>query len=117
MEAGTNVQLSSSTDGNGLTTYNVSVAGDLTNITSITNNAGNTITVGNGTTITNTNGTAAVDSNSNATDIATIGDIVNTINNVSWTVAGNGADVEKDYCGRSGELCRWQQHSCGSDCK
>ncbi|OAQ14956.1 hypothetical protein F480_09590 [Bibersteinia trehalosi Y31] len=117
VEAGTNVQLSSSTDGNGLTTYNVSVAGDLTNITSITNNAGNTITVGNGTTITNTNGTAAVDSNSNATDIATIGDIVNTINNVSWTVAGNGADVEKDYCGRSGELCRWQQHSCGSDCK
>ncbi|AHG80892.1 Autotransporter adhesin [Bibersteinia trehalosi USDA-ARS-USMARC-188] len=99
VEAGTNVQLSSSTDGNGLTTYNVSVAGDLTNITSITNNAGNTITVGNGTTITNTNGTAAVDPNSNATDIATIGDIVNTINNVSWTVAGNGADVEKITAG------------------
>ncbi|MGQ8820417.1 YadA-like family protein, partial [Bibersteinia trehalosi] len=99
VEAGTNVQLSSSTDGNGLTTYNVSVAGDLTNITSITNNAGNTITVGNGTTITNTNGTAAVDPNSNATDIATIGDIVNTINNVSWTVAGNGEDVEKITAG------------------
>ncbi|AHG87370.1 Autotransporter adhesin [Bibersteinia trehalosi USDA-ARS-USMARC-190] len=99
VEAGTNVQLSSSTDGNGLTTYNVSVAGDLTNITSITNNAGNTITVGNGTTITNTNGTAAVDPNSNATDIATIGDIVNTINNVSWSVAGNGAITENITAG------------------
>ncbi|MGQ8821718.1 hypothetical protein ACUQJD_11070, partial [Bibersteinia trehalosi] len=66
---------------------------------SITNNAGNTITVGNGTTITNTNGTAAVEPNSNATDIATIGDIVNTINNVSWTVAGNGEDVEKITAG------------------
>ncbi|OAQ14958.1 hypothetical protein F480_09625 [Bibersteinia trehalosi Y31] len=88
-------QLTSTTDGNGLTTYNVSVAGDLSNITTITNNNGNTLTIGNGTTTVNTNGTAAVDPNSNATDIATIGDIVNTINNVSWLVAGNG-DIKEN---------------------
>ncbi|WP_156508451.1 hypothetical protein [Bibersteinia trehalosi] len=33
------------------------------------------------------NGKAQVASNSNATDIATVGDIVNTLNNISWSVA------------------------------
>ncbi|TCT17481.1 trimeric autotransporter adhesin, partial [Bibersteinia trehalosi] len=96
---GTNTVANVTQDADGNINVSYDVAGNLTNITSITNNAGNTITVGNGTTITNTNGTAAVDPNSNATDIATIGDIVNTINNVSWTVAGNGEDVEKITAG------------------
>ncbi|MGQ8821728.1 hypothetical protein, partial [Bibersteinia trehalosi] len=34
-----------------------------------------------------------------ATDIATVGDIVKTINNVSWAVAGNGAVKENITAG------------------
>ncbi|MGQ8821734.1 hypothetical protein, partial [Bibersteinia trehalosi] len=74
--------------------YNVSVEGALNNITSITNNEGKTLTIGNGTTGVDA-GKAKVASGSNVTDIATVGDIVNTINNVSWTIAGNG-DVKEN---------------------
>ncbi|AGH37982.1 Autotransporter adhesin [Bibersteinia trehalosi USDA-ARS-USMARC-192] len=96
--AGTNANVTTTTDGKGLTTYNVSVTGDLTNITSITNNEGNKLTIGNGTTTVDA-GKAKVSNNSNATDIATVGDIVNTINNVSWAVAGNGAVKENITAG------------------
>nr|WP_025289119.1 ESPR-type extended signal peptide-containing protein [Bibersteinia trehalosi] len=95
---GTNVKVNVTTSGDGLTTYNVSVAGDLTNITSITNNVGNKLTIGNGTT-TVEGGKAKVSDNSNATDIATVGDIVKTINNVSWTVSGNGEVKENITAG------------------
>ncbi|MGQ8821721.1 hypothetical protein, partial [Bibersteinia trehalosi] len=95
VEAGKNVGLTSSTDGKGLTTYNISVEGELSNITTITNNQGKTLTIGNGTTEVQPNGKAKVTENSNVTDIATVGDIVNTINNVSWAVAGNG-DVKEN---------------------
>ncbi|MGQ8821748.1 hypothetical protein, partial [Bibersteinia trehalosi] len=61
---GTNVKVNVTTSGDGLTTYNVSVAGDLTNITSITNNVGNKLTIGNGTT-TVEGGKAKVSDNSN----------------------------------------------------
>ncbi|WP_409360080.1 beta strand repeat-containing protein, partial [Bibersteinia trehalosi] len=96
--AGTNANVTTTTDGKGLTTYNVSVTGDLTNITSITNNEGNKLTIGNGTTTVDA-GKAKVSNNSNATDIATVGDIVKTINNVSWTVSGNGEVKENITAG------------------
>ncbi|MGQ8821733.1 hypothetical protein ACUQJD_11145, partial [Bibersteinia trehalosi] len=65
--AGNNVNLTSTTDGEGLTTYNVSVEGALTNISSISNgdtviNLGDkTVNVNNSTISNVANGTNATD--------------------------------------------------------
>ncbi|RRN01795.1 hypothetical protein EIM44_09785, partial [Bibersteinia trehalosi] len=95
---GDNVNITTTTTAEGLTTYTVNVAGELNNITTINNN-GTTFTFGNGTTTVSDEGKANISTGANTTDVATIGDIVNTINNVSWTIAGNGINVDKITAG------------------
>ncbi|MGQ8821713.1 hypothetical protein ACUQJD_11045, partial [Bibersteinia trehalosi] len=92
--AGNNVNLTSTTDGKGLTTYNVSVEGELTNITSITNgntsiklgdeNGNNTVNINNATI---SNVAAGV----NGTDAVNVDQLekVNSTANAGWNITTN----------------------------
>ncbi|WP_040976209.1 YadA-like family protein [Necropsobacter massiliensis] len=88
------VNVTSSIGDKGQTIYNVEVLTDGTTINS--NSTTGKLEVVTGNTTTNSNGTAAVANGSNSSSVATVGDIVNTINNVSWKLGDNSGTKVDD---------------------
>ncbi|WP_373100588.1 MULTISPECIES: YadA-like family protein [Pasteurellaceae] len=101
------VTVTNSTGTEGQTIYNVEVNADGKTIN--TNSSTGALEVVSGNTTTNSNGTAKVADGSNNTDVATIGDIVNTMNNVSWNITsgtngtGTQAGTKSDEQVKAGE--------------